>query len=319
MVVHADGIDSVAIIGAEADPVAANVRFIVVDSVGSAPAGAALPSPITVRLTDTLGQVLPNVPVRWIGMDGSRILASAPRTDSLGQVSGSWTLGPKVGMNRGRIIAGPGETPALPISTRSLAGAPTRITILRGNDQRGVVGQPLPSRVTFRVTDASGNPTPGVTLNVDKSDGTVTTPTVKTGSDGTASLRWRFGATAGVQQTVVSVQEGSTVKVTVNSTARPAPAAKVEIISPSISIVSSNSIRVVSAVTDSLGNPISGVVVQYSVTAGSLSTRRVTTDARGRASATWTLAKRQGDQVIRVHATGVPVDATKMVKRPTSR
>lgn len=319
MVVHAQGIDSVAIIGAEADPVAANVRFFLMDSVGTAPAGGALPSPITVRLTDSLGQVLPNVPVRWIGMDGSRIVANSARTDSLGQVTANWTLGPKVGPNRGRIIAGPGETPALPLSTRSMAGVPARITILRGNDQRGVVGQTLGARVTFRVTDAGGNPTPGVTLNVDQSDGTVTNPTVKTGSDGTASLRWAFGATAGPQRTVVSVQEAPSVKATVNSTARPAPASKVEIVSPSISIVSSNSIRVVSAVTDSLGNPISGVVVQYSVTAGSLSTRRVTTDAQGRATSTWTLARRQGDQVITVHAAGVRVDATKTVKRPTTR
>jgi len=60
-------------------------------------------------------------------------------------------------------------------------------------------------------------------------------------------------------------------------------------------------------------------VVQYSVTAGSLSTRRMTTDAQGHATSTWTLAKRQGDQVISVHAAGVPVDATKTVKRPAPR
>jgi hypothetical protein len=42
----------------------------------------------------------------------------------------------------------------------------------------------------------------------------------------------------------------------------------------------------------------------------------VTTDAQGRATSTWTLAKRPGDQVIRVHAAGVPVDATKTVRKP---
>jgi hypothetical protein len=307
---HADGIDSTALVGAEADPSPDNVRFTFVDSIGTAPAGGTLPDLLVLRLTDTLGEVLPDVPVRWIGQDGSRLIASAGRTDSLGQVSATWTLGPKVGVNRARVVAGPGESPAFPFSTRSLAGAPAAITLLAGDRQRLPVMRTVTVRA--RLADRSGNLIQGTTLQVEPSAGSVTTIPA-TGVNGEVRFRWTLGPTAGEQHLILRAGGAS---ARVSATALPAPASKVEIVSPGISIVSSNSIRVVSAVTDSLGNPVSGVVVQFSVDAGSLNTRRATTDAQGRASATWTLARRQGDQKITVHATGVRVDATKVVRRP---
>ena len=169
--------------------------------------------------------------------------------------------------------------------------------------------------VRVRLADRSGNVIEGATLQVEPTAGTVATIPA-TGANGEVRLRWTLGPTAGEQR--LTLRAGNaTARVT--ATALPAPAAKVEVVAPSISIVSSNAIRVVSAVTDSLGNPVQGVVVQFSVNAGSLSTRRATTDAQGRATTTWTLARRQGDQVITVHATGVRVDATKTVRRPNSR
>jgi hypothetical protein len=310
---HADGIDSTATVGAEADPAPGNVRFTFVDSIGTAPAGGTLPDPLVLRLTDTLGEVLPDVPVRWIGQDGSRLVASGPRTDSLGQVSAQWTLGPRVGVNRARVVAGPGEAPAHPFSTRSLAGPPAAITLLAGDKQRLPVMRTITVRA--RLADRSGNLIAGTTLQVEPSAGTVTTIPA-TAANGEVRFRWTLGPTAGEQRLLLRAGS-ATARVT--ATALPAPAAKVEIVAPGISIVSSNSIRVVSAVTDSLGNPVAGVVVQFSVGAGSLNTRRATTDAQGRASTTWTLARRQGDQVITVHATGVRVDATKTVRRPAPR
>jgi len=310
---HADGIDSTATVTAEADPSPDNVRFTFVDSVGTAPAGGTLPAPLVLRLTDSLGEVLPEVPVRWIGLDGSRLVASTARTDSLGQVSARWTLGPKVGVNRARVVAGPGESPAFPFSTKSLAGQPAALTILAGDKQRLPVMRTVTVRA--RLADRSGNLIEGTTLQVEPSAGTVASIPA-TGANGEVRFRWTLGPTAGEQR--LTLRAGNaTARVT--ATALPAPASKVEIVAPSISIVSSSSIRVVSAVTDSLGNPIAGVVVQYSVSAGSLNTRRATTDAQGRATATWTLARRQGDQTITVHAAGVRVDATKTVRRPVPR
>ena len=311
---RADAIDSTLVVRAEADPVVANTQFTLVDSLGTAAAGAALPGAVTVRLTDTLGQVLPGVPVRWLGMDGSRIVGTADRTDSLGLARASWTLGPKVGTNRARLIAGPGSAPAFALTTRSAAGAPARIAVVSGDRQRSTVLRSVTA--VIRVSDAQGNPVSGAAPQGELAAGAVTFLDPQTRADGTARLRWTLGPIAG-EQTLDVHAGAATVKLT--ATALPAPASEVEIVAPGISIVSSASIRVVAMVSDSLGNPIRGIVVQPRVTGGTVSPLRATTGADGRASFTWAVARRQGDQTITVHAAGVRTDATKTVRRPTSR
>lgn len=311
---RADEIDSALTVRAEADPVAANTRFVLVDSIGTAAAGASLPGPVTVRVTDTLGQVLPDVPVRWLGMDGSRIVGTAARTDSLGLARATWTLGPKVGLNRGRLIAGPGNTPAFPFTARSAAGAPARIVAVSGDRQRSTVLRSIVAVV--RVTDAQGNPVVGAALQSELPAGTATFLDPQTRADGSARVRWTLGPIAGDQS--LDIRSGA-VKLRLTATALPAPASEVEIVSPGISIVASPSIRVVTQVSDSLGNPIRGVVVQPRVTGGTVTPLRATTGADGRASFTWAVARRQGDQTITIHAAGVRVDATKTVRRPSSR
>jgi hypothetical protein len=311
-VARSDGIDTTLTLTAEADPVAANVEFTLVDSIGAARAGQALSSPITVRLTDTLGQVLPGVPVRWLGMDGSRLVGTAPRTDSLGMATAAWTLGTRVGRNRGRLIAGPGTAVAFGFETNSLAGAPTTIAVMTGDRQRATVASTISARV--RVTDAGGNPVAGAALESETTDGSVTFQDQVSLGDGTVRLRWTLGPTAGAQDATLKVG-GASIRLT--ATATPAPASKVEVIAPTITIVSSASVRVVAMVTDSLGNPIRGTVVQPRVSMGSVSPLRATTGADGKATFTWTIARRAGDQTISVRATGVRGEATKTVRRPS--
>ena len=309
---RADEIDSTLVVRAEADPVVANTQFALVDSLGTAAAGASLPGTVTVRLTDTLGQVLSDVPVRWLGLDGSRIVGTAARTDSLGLARASWTLGPKVGLNRARLIAGPGSTPVFAFTARSAAGAPARIVAVSGDRQRSTVLRTVSAVV--RVADAQGNVVTGAPLQSELAAGSVSFTDPQTRADGTARLRWTLGPIAGDQ--AVDIHAGAaTLRLT--ATALPAPPSEVAIVAPGISIVASNSIRVVAMVSDSLGNPIKGIVVQPRVTGGTVSPLRATTGADGRASFTWAVARRQGDQTITVHAAGVRTDATKTVRRPS--
>ncbi|HET7040576.1 MAG TPA: hypothetical protein VFI13_01095, partial [Gemmatimonadales bacterium] len=252
---QADEIDSVLTASAEADPVPANTQFTLVDSLGAAHAGEALPAPVTVRLTDTLGQVLPGVPVRWLGLDGSRIVGTAARTDSLGLARATWTLGPKIGRDRARLIAGPGSTPVFAIETASKAGAPTAITVLTSDRQRAVVTHSVTARV--KVTDAQRNPVAGLTLTGETASGTVTWLDAATRADGTARLRWTLGPTAGEQ---VATLHADRAKGALTATALPGPATQVEITAPTITIVTSRSVRVTAIVSDSLGNPIAGTV-----------------------------------------------------------
>ena len=310
----ADEIDSTLVVTAEADPVEWNTRFVLLDSILTGPAGAALTRPVVVRLTDTLGQVLSDVPVRWLAQDGSRLVGSAVRTDSLGLAMATWTLGPRVGVNRGRVIAGPGSSPTFAFSTRSLAGAPVTIAVLSGDHQRLAVMRPIPVRV--KVTDAQGNVASGITLQSTQTAGAVVLTDPVTRADGTARLQWILGPTAGIQ--TLELRAG-TAKTILTATALPAPASQVEIVAPTISIVAAAKVRVIVVVSDSLGNPITGNVVQPRVATGSVTPLRATTNADGRATFTWTLAKRPGDQTITVHAAGVRVNATKTVRRPASR
>jgi len=310
----ADEIDSTLVVGAEADPVERNTRFVLVDSIPTGPASAPLPRPVTVRLTDTLGQVLSDVPVRWLAQDGSRLVANAERTDSLGLASATWTLGPKVGGNRGRIIAGPGGAPAFSFATRSLAGAPAQIAVLSGDRQRLAVTRSITVRV--KVTDAQGNVATAVPLQSVLTAGSVVLTDPVTRADGTARLQWTLGPTAGAQ--TLELHAGP-AKVQLTATALPAPASQVEIVAPTISIVSAPKVRVVAVVSDSLGNPISGNVVQPRVAMGSVAPLRATTDAQGRATFTWTLAKRAGDQTITLRAAGVRVNATKTLRKAGPR
>ena len=308
---HADEIDSTTTASAEADPVPANTQFTLVDSLGAAHAGEALPAPVVVRLTDTLGQVLPGVPVRWLGLDGSRIVGTAARTDSLGLAKSNWTLGPKIGHNRAKLIAGPGNAPMFALETRSAAGAPASVSVVTGDHQRTTVTHPVLARV--KVTDAQRNPVAGLALTAETASGTVTWLDAATKEDGTARLRWTLGPTAGDQTARL---HAGPAKGVLTATALPAPASQVEITAPSITIVTSPAVRVQAVVSDSLGNPIAGVVVQPRVAMGSVGPLRATTDAQGKVRFTWTLARRTGDQTITIHAAGVRVDATKTVRRP---
>lgn len=311
LVARADEIDSTVTVSAEADPVPANTQFTLVDSLGAAHAGDPLPTPVVVRLTDTLGQVMTGVPVRWLGLDGSRIVGTATRTDSLGLARAAWTLGPKVGRNRAKLIAGPGSIPMFALEANSAAGVPVALIVVTGDHQRPVVTHAVSARV--KVTDAQGNPVAGLALTGETQSGTLAWVDAVTKADGTARLHWTLGPTAGDQSALL---HAGAAKVTLTATALPAPAAQVEIVAPTITIVASTSVRVQALVSDSLGNPIAGTVVQPRVTAGSVAPLRATSDAQGKVRFTWTLARRQGDQTITVHAAGVRTDAAKTVKRP---
>jgi hypothetical protein len=288
-----------------------NTKFVLVDPIPSGPAATALPRPVVVRLTDTLGQVLSDVPVRWMAQDGSRLMGSAPRTDSLGLASAAWTLGPKVGVNRGRLIAGPGSAPAFPLEALSLAGPPVTIVVLSGDRQRLPVARTITAKV--RITDAQGNSVTGIVPTWTTAAGSVTFVDPATKEDGSLRLHWLLGPTAGDQ--ALELRAGD-AKVRLTATALPAPPSQVEIVAPTISIVSAPTVRVIAMVSDSLGNPIAGNVVQARVATGSVSPLRATTNAQGRATFTWTLAKRPGDQTITIRAAGVRVNATKTVRRP---
>ena len=85
--------------------------------------GARLADTTRIRVTDSTGAALDNVPVTWIPLDGGTIEALAPRTGSHGEAWARWTLGPRAGKQRARVQVGnPRTMPAFTISAIALRG-----------------------------------------------------------------------------------------------------------------------------------------------------------------------------------------------------
>lgn len=77
-------------------------------------------------------------------------------------------------------------------------GPPANIQVVTGDGDSSMVGTHLPSTPTVLVTDAGGNPVPGVVVTFTASgDGTPDSATATTVATGTAATGWRLGSTAG--------------------------------------------------------------------------------------------------------------------------
>ena len=93
-----ENVDSALSIQAEADPIAGNTRVVALADHFSGRAGDELADSVAIRVTDSSGRVLPDVPVRWTLVDGGTVKPEGPRTDSLGVASARWTLTRKTGL-----------------------------------------------------------------------------------------------------------------------------------------------------------------------------------------------------------------------------
>ena len=168
----------------------------------------------------------------------------------------------------------------------------TDIEIVSGDDQSGVVGQPLANPLVVRVTDENGNGVPGESVQWAVSGGgSVSSSVVKTGSDGRASVQRILGPTVG-QQTTTATRNGlQGSPLTFTSTANPGGGAGILITTnPPVSALSGEvfdpSVQPVVQVRDDNG-PAVGVTVTVSAVSGGGTlegTTSATTDAAGNAA-----------------------------------
>src|SRR3954468_24524449 len=96
------------------------------------------------------------------------------------------------------------------------------IAMASGNGQSGPVQQPLPNPLVVLVTDDAGNPVAGVSVHWSaQGGGSVSNETVKTDTQGHASVQRVLGATSGEQTTTVTAAGLDGFPVTFASTATP--------------------------------------------------------------------------------------------------
>ncbi len=186
--------------------------------------GTLLADSVIVRVTDASGRAVEDQTVTFsVTAGGGTVTPTTANTNSDGRAGIRWTLGSTAGAQAGLAkvtgAGAPANLSATFSATASPAGAAT-IAIVGGNNQTGTAGSALTDSLVVLVTDATGNPVAGMTVDWSASGGgTVSAPSVLTGADGRAAVRRTLGAAAGAQTTVASAAGLTGSPLTFNATA----------------------------------------------------------------------------------------------------
>jgi hypothetical protein len=307
-----ENVDSALPIVAEADPVATNTRVTALVERLTGKAGEQLPDSVAIRVTDSTGRVLPDVPVRWSLVDGGNLDSASSRTDSLGVASARWVLARKTGTQRLRaqvgIASGLGISPVT-VTAAALAGAASSVSVTAGDNQKAPAGAQLAKAIVLRVADANGSGVGGASLTISPSGGTLSDTLLSTDSLGVARTHWTMGHSAGDYTLAVHV-EG--VKKLLKITARATPASVANLgfddaPADKHSRDAAKMKKLVALVTDVYGNPIPDARVNFSTKAGVVTPARAVSDAKGRAVVIWKLGSKTGEQVLKGFVKGTDV------------
>ena len=279
----------------------------------SAPAGALVASPPSVRVNDANGNPVANVSGSFaVTAGGGQLTGSTPTTNAQGIATvGSWRLGSAVGTNSVSATVS-GLTP-LTFTATATAGAPTVLAIVAGDAQLVPIGRPAPITPQVVVRDAAGNGVSGVsvTFAVGSGGGAVVSANQVTDANGNASVgAWFMGGTPGINTLIASSPGLTSVTFTATATAgAPVSMQAVSLVSQGgttgAAVASAPSV----VVRDALGNPVAGVIVTFAVTAGggSLVGAVDTTDFNGLATVTsWTLGTTVGVNTVAASSPGLP-------------
>jgi hypothetical protein len=297
-----ENVDSALSILAESDPVASNTRVASLAERVTGQAGNVVPDSVAIRVTDSTGRVLADVPVRWTAVDGGSVEATSARTDSLGVASAHWTLARKTGTQRLRAQVGGGSAGIQPvtISATALAGAATAIVVVTGDGQRGTAGAVLPRAIVVRVVDETGSGVSDAALSLAPSGGTLSDTALVTDSTGTARTRWTMGHSAG-DYTLAIHHDGLKKLLKVAAHAGPAAAANLafdDMPGEKRSRDPAKGKKLFALVTDVYGNPVPEAKVTFSVKSGTVTPTRAVSDAKGRAALTWKPGSKVGEQTL---------------------
>lgn len=205
------------------------------------------------------------------------------------------------------LLVGGCDDPAEP--TVSVA---TRIQVVSGNAQVGVVGHELSEPITVRVTDQDGNALPDITINwgIVQGGGSVQPASSVTDDKGIARTTWTLGSVLGTNHVIEAVA-GASVRAEIGATVA---------LPPSAAMTKTNGDGQTGAVTTPLadalevrlvtseGAPISGAAVSWSASSasGTVAPQAALTDSDGRASALFTLGRSAGAHQISAHIGDLP-------------
>ena len=287
----------------------------------SAPVASAVSAPPSVRVTDANGNAVSGVAVSFTVASGGGSTSPASGSTVNTNASGvatltSWTLGSTPGANSvNAAVSGLTGSPVL-FSATGTIGAPSQLVITT-QPSGAVSGAPLTTQPVVQLRDAQNNlvstATNAVTVTIASGSGSISGTTTVNAVNGVASFgnvtltgsgphTLRFATTSPALQVVsssVAVGAGAAASIdAVTSTSQSAT-------------ISTAVTAPIVEVTDAVGNPVSGVNVTFTVTAGGgtiapASGATVATDANGRAALTsWTLGATPGVNSVTATASGL--------------
>jgi adhesin/invasin len=170
-------------------------------------------------------------------------------------------------------------------------------TIVQGNLQVAQAGTLLPTPVVLRVVDANGDAVPAVTVvfAVAAGGGTVTPASILSDAHGEVSVKWTLGQSAPLQTLTGAVGDGTPVML-VATALFPAAIVAAQGNSQTGKIAQALANNVVIRVTGDNNTPLSGIPVQFQVTAGggAISPQTALTNAFGEVTVKWTLGSAVG-------------------------
>ena len=180
---------------------------------------------VEVRARSAVGTPIADSLVQFVVLEGDGVLEpDASRTDQDGIARTTLVVPERVGENVvvARLFGSELEARIL---VRGTPGPPTRVIATEGNAQEAEVTGLVGERATVLVTDAAGNPVPGVEVLFDAGggEGGFAAPARwRTDSLGVASTMWRLGMTIGTQEPRATVrQTGASVTFRANALGRP--------------------------------------------------------------------------------------------------
>jgi PKD repeat protein len=174
-----------------------------------------LPQALVVQLVAASGTPVTGRPVTFTVTRSDGMVEVMPttaqslsvNTDGSGKASVLFQLGSRTGLGINQVSATtPGAAGAVVFTETSTIGAPTQIHLVNGENQRGLLGEPLAQAFQVLVQDALGNPVPGVTVNYTSagaSDGSIDTPNPVTDNNGKAIATLTLGQQEGLSNYVV--------------------------------------------------------------------------------------------------------------------
>jgi hypothetical protein len=193
----------------------------------------------------------------------------------------------------------------------NLSATPAAIVKISGDGQSGAAGTALASPLVVQVNSAAGSGIAGVVVNfaVTTGSATLSTQIAVTNSSGQAQVSVTLGTTPGaVGITASATGVSPAVVFGATSTARE-PAALTVISGANQTAAAGSALTdaLVVKVADQYGNPVPGVTVNFSVTAGaaSLSSATAATGSDGKAQVNVTLGTTPGTVTISASVTGV--------------